>query len=191
MRAHPTDAGVDVFAAETVIVKPGDVLKCRTGVCVHAEPGPDDDNDNEASGFNQPGGWTYAAFVWDKSGLAAKGLTTLGGVIDDPYTGEILVVVTNAMLGPPLRVVKDSIDRTIRALARAMGGENSALGDQLEAADILRTDALNTLFNVEIKTGEKLAQLVIQRVELATVEGEPRALTATARGAKGFASTGA
>lgn len=161
-----------MFAAETVVIRPGEVVKCRTGLCVHAEP----DGGEEVSGFNRAGGWTYAAFVWDKSGLAARGLTTLGGVIDDPYTGEVLIVVTNVGLGPVLGRLKDALDRTIRWLVDGSGILPTGLGD----VDM----------GVEVKAGEKLAQLVIQRVELALIESEPRPLGTTERGAKGFASTG-
>ena len=139
-RAHPTDAGADVFSAEAVTVARGEVKTCRTGLCVHPEP---IDPEGLPEGYGEPGGWTLAALVWDKSGLAGRGLTTLGGVIDDPYTGEVLVVVANVGKGP-----------------------------------------------ISLMKGEKLTQLVVQRVELALVEDEPRALAETDRGAGGFSSTG-
>lgn len=41
---------------------------------------------------------THGALVEDRSGLAARGVTTLAGVIDPGYRGEIKVVMTN--LGP-------------------------------------------------------------------------------------------
>ncbi|MEZ2348128.1 dUTP diphosphatase [Terriglobus sp. RCC_193] len=37
----------------------------------------------------------YGALVEDRSGLAVKGITTLAGVIDPGYRGEIKVVLTN------------------------------------------------------------------------------------------------
>jgi dUTP pyrophosphatase len=38
---------------------------------------------------------THGALVEDRSGLAARGVTTLAGVIDPGYRGEIKVVMTN------------------------------------------------------------------------------------------------
>ena len=37
---------------------------------------------------------TYGS-IRDKSSLAAKGILTLGGVIDSDYTGEIIVIMTS------------------------------------------------------------------------------------------------
>lgn len=41
---------------------------------------------------------THGALVEDRSGLAVRGVTTLAGVIDPGYRGELRVVMTN--LGP-------------------------------------------------------------------------------------------
>ena len=38
---------------------------------------------------------THGALVEDRSGLAVRGVTTLAGVIDPGYRGEIRVVMTN------------------------------------------------------------------------------------------------
>ena len=78
-RAHPTDAGFDVYSAEDALIAPGDVVKVRTGICVHPEPvGIPDPGERRPDllvdhGYNQPGGWTYACLVWDKSGMGGKG----------------------------------------------------------------------------------------------------------------------
>ena len=46
---------------------------------------------------------SYGA-IRDKSSLAAKGLLTLGGVIDNDYTGEIIVIMTS--LTEPIKIKK-------------------------------------------------------------------------------------
>ena len=43
--------------------------------------------------------------IRDKSSLAAKGLLTLGGVIDNDYTGEIIVIMT--FLIEPIKIKKE------------------------------------------------------------------------------------
>ena len=43
---------------------------------------------------------THGALVEDRSGLAARGITTLAGVIDPGYRGEIKVVLTNLNASP-------------------------------------------------------------------------------------------
>jgi dUTP pyrophosphatase len=43
---------------------------------------------------------THGALVEDRSGLALRGLTTLAGVIDPGYRGEIRVVLTNLTAEP-------------------------------------------------------------------------------------------
>lgn len=42
----------------------------------------------------------YGALVEDRSGLAVKGITTLAGVIDPGYRGELKVVLTNVTDAP-------------------------------------------------------------------------------------------
>ena len=42
--------------------------------------------------------------IRDKSSLAAKGLLTLGGVIDNDYTGEIIVIMTSLI--EPIKIKK-------------------------------------------------------------------------------------
>jgi dUTP pyrophosphatase len=43
---------------------------------------------------------THGALVEDRSGLAVRGVTTLAGVIDPGYRGEIKVVITNLSVNP-------------------------------------------------------------------------------------------
>jgi dUTP pyrophosphatase len=51
----------------------------------------------------------YGALVEDRSGLAVRGITTLAGVIDPGYRGEIKVVLTNLGAAPATIAVGDRI----------------------------------------------------------------------------------
>lgn len=42
----------------------------------------------------------YGALIEDRSGLAVRGITTLAGVIDPGYRGELKVVLTNVTDAP-------------------------------------------------------------------------------------------
>ena len=76
-RAHLHDAGIDIFSLERMIVSPGKRVAIRTGISIEIPEG-------------------YAGLVWDKSGIAIKeGLTTIGGVIDSTYRGELLIGIVN------------------------------------------------------------------------------------------------
>ena len=81
--AHAGDFGdlaADLYAAEHVTLaptgQPGSTQPIPTGI---------------ALGFPS----THGALVEDRSGLAVRGITTLAGVIDPGYRGEIKVVLTN------------------------------------------------------------------------------------------------
>jgi dUTP pyrophosphatase len=52
---------------------------------------------------------THGALVEDRSGLAVRGVTTLAGVIDPGYRGELKVVMTNLSSGPVEIKVGDRI----------------------------------------------------------------------------------
>jgi dUTP pyrophosphatase len=75
--AHPGDAGLDVFANESVSLQPGERRAVGTGVAVAIPDGA-------------------VGLVWEKSGRAlAEGLGTMAGVIDAGYRGEVKVVLIN------------------------------------------------------------------------------------------------
>ena len=70
------DLAADLYASEAVSLGAGATLAIPTGLAMEFPS-------------------THGALVEDRSGLAMKGLTTLAGVIDPGYRGEIRIVVTN------------------------------------------------------------------------------------------------
>jgi len=75
-KANPGDAGYDLFAANYYSIAPYGQALVATGLKLAIPEG-------------------YTGLIWDKSGLAVTGITTLGGVIDSGYRGEIKVIVKN------------------------------------------------------------------------------------------------
>lgn len=128
-RAHATDSGLDLFAAEDVVIWYKEHKLIPTGIAIELEPG-------------------YEAQVRSKSGLALKqGAFVLNspGTVDHGYQGEVGVILFNTS------------------------------GTEV----------------VKIKKGQKIAQLVIQKVELPEViEVDEIYNEGTDRGDGGFGSTG-
>ena len=75
-RASKRSAGLDLYSSIDVCIEVGSIKKINTGICVSL---PEN---------------SYGS-IRDKSSLAAKGLLTLGGVIDNDYTGEIIIIMTS------------------------------------------------------------------------------------------------
>lgn len=121
--AYEGDAGMDLFACEDRQIAPMERAAISTGLKIAVPDG-------------------YAGFVWDKSGLALNyGLTTLAGVLDSGYRGELKVVLLNV--------------------------------------------GQDTIF---IKKHQKIAQLIIKKVEKPEISVE--VLDETKRGEGGFGSSG-
>ncbi|MEK7451544.1 MAG: dUTP diphosphatase, partial [Patescibacteria group bacterium] len=75
--ANLSDAGMDLFSIEEVVLKIGERQAIRTGIKTEIPDG-------------------YVGLVWDKSGLALNnGIKTMAGVIDSGYRGEIKIVLIN------------------------------------------------------------------------------------------------
>ena len=80
-RGHHNDAGLDVYADETVVLEPHEHRIIKTGIKIAV---PD----------------AYVALVWDKGGLAKDGLHTIAGVIDAGYRGEVGINMINLTAAP-------------------------------------------------------------------------------------------
>ena len=84
-RASKRSAGLDLYSSADVNIKVGSINKTNTGICISL---PEN---------------SYGS-IRDKSSLAAKGLLTLGGVIDNDYTGEIIAIMTSLI--EPINIEK-------------------------------------------------------------------------------------
>ncbi len=74
--SHPGDVGLDMYSRESITLSPGDQHIFFVGFALEFPEG-------------------YAAIVKDKSGMAKKGLHTMGGVYDAGYRGEYNVQLMN------------------------------------------------------------------------------------------------
>jgi dUTP pyrophosphatase len=75
-KAHAGDAGYDLYSSDYYSIAPYGQALVSTGIKMAIPFG-------------------HVGLIWDKSSLASNGLKTMGGVIDENYRGEIIVVVKN------------------------------------------------------------------------------------------------
>ena len=75
-QASKRSVGLDLYSSVDVYIEIGSIKKINTGIRVSL---PEN---------------SYGS-IRDKSSLAAKGLLTLGRVIDNDYTGEIIIIMTS------------------------------------------------------------------------------------------------
>ena len=74
--AHASDSCADLFIPETIHIGPGDTLIVWTGIALELP-------------------FCFEARVRGRSGLASKGIQVHQGTIDNHYTGELGVIMTN------------------------------------------------------------------------------------------------
>ena len=84
-RASKRSAGLDVYSSIDVNIDTDSIKIYNTGIRVSL---PEN---------------SYGS-IRDKSSLAARGLLTLGGVIDNDYSGEIIVIMTSLI--EPIKIKK-------------------------------------------------------------------------------------
>ena len=84
-RASKRSAGLDLYSSIDVNIDTNSIKKINTGICISL---PEN---------------SYGS-IRDKFSLAAKGLLTLGGVIDNDYTGQIIVIMTTLI--EPIKIKK-------------------------------------------------------------------------------------
>ena len=87
-------AGLDLYCSVDVNIEVGSIIKINTGICISL---PEN---------------SYGS-IRDKSSLAAKGLLTLGGFIDNDYTREIIVIMTSLI--EPIKIKKRTKNSSINS----------------------------------------------------------------------------
>ncbi len=75
-RNKKTDAGLDLYAVEDVVIRVGTTAKVKTGIAIEIPVG-------------------YVGRISDRSGMGSKGFIVGAGVIDAGYTGDHTVVLHN------------------------------------------------------------------------------------------------
>lgn len=75
-KARAGDLGYDLFAADHVLIHPGEMRAVGTGIALEF-----------------PSGW--GGVIKDRSSMAMKRLTVSAGVIDSGYRGEIRILMSN------------------------------------------------------------------------------------------------
>ncbi len=84
------DLAADLHAVSSWTLEPGETVAVATGIALGLPA-------------------EFGALVEDRSGMALRGLTTLAGVIDPGYRGEIKVVLTNLATVPQTIIAGDRI----------------------------------------------------------------------------------
>lgn len=150
-KKYNTDSGYDIHADEDIILTIGRVTKIKTGICIDFPDG-------------------YDGIMKDRSSLASKGVTTHGGVIDNAYTGEILILLK---FQPSQQMLDDF--------------ENLSLDDFLKLYPEILFEDGNLFY--KINSGDRIAQMKITKsIHFDVVEVEE--IPNKERGDNGFGSTG-
>ncbi|PTG32014.1 dUTP diphosphatase [Staphylococcus chromogenes] len=154
-RNHSTDAGFDIYAAETIILEPQEKALIATDIAVNIPKG-------------------YVGLLTSRSGVSSKThLVIETGKIDAGFHGNMKINIKNDA---------DYIEGPCDALVSGFG-----------LIDI-KGNASEELYHVPnsygINKGDKLAQLVIVPIVTPELEQVEEFTSESARGEKGFGSSG-
>ena len=113
LRAHPGDAGCDLFSSESARLEPGERASVGTGIAVEIPEGS-------------------AGLVLPRSGLAAKhGISVVNapGLIDAGYRGEVRVLLLNTDRGEAFEIAPG--DRIAQLVIVEIGDSEPVEADSL------------------------------------------------------------
>ncbi len=161
------DAGWDLFAIEDVIINPGDVGIIRTGIALGIPKG-------------------YRVSIRDRSGLGRQGLTITGGVVDQPYIGEIIVCLANVKTRPMMHfvvnILKNMMMNVVNMLmSKINGGDFKPIDYEHDSLDVA---------SYYVMKGDRITQFVLEEDPQFVSLLEVDELEETKRGNKGFGSSG-
>lgn len=148
-QGKPGDAAFDLYCVEDFELQPGETKPVSTGLQLADMP----------SSVGKKGPNLFLQ-IEGRSGLAAKGVFPLGGIVDATYRGEVKVILHN---GNP----EHNLDLT----------SSTPWWTQ-------RRDP------VKFKAGDRIAQLLVRLIASDVTMAEAEEVTETARGTSGFGSTG-
>ena len=143
-----SDIGFDLYALEDAILQPGVLARLRTGIAVEGPEG-------------------YGFVLGDRSSMAMKGITYLGGRIDAGYRGEILVCLMNV----------NQPKHKLEVIRNAAGAVTDSL--------LVQEDA-----SVQVKKGDRIVQMSLFRSDTDRTIQVVDQLSESTRAEKGFGSSG-
>ncbi|WP_340293800.1 dUTP pyrophosphatase [Staphylococcus coagulans] len=152
-RNHDTDAGFDIYAAETVILEPQEKELIATDIAVNIPKG-------------------YVGLLTSRSGVSSKThLVIETGKIDAGYQGHMQINIKN-----------DAQSSGSFVSPNVIGVDNS----EFQPFDEKEYD----VGTYQINKGDKLAQLVLVPIWTPELEQVEEFTSESARGEKGFGSSG-
>lgn len=159
-RNHNTDAGFDIYAAETVILEPQEKAVIPTDIAVNIPKG-------------------YVGLLTSRSGVSSKThLVIETGKIDAGFTGNMKINIKNDY------VYEDPYDDLFDHADRLYSGVHGVDGRLIDS------DLYKDFPVYQINKGDKLAQLVIVPIITPELEQVEEFTSESARGEKGFGSSG-
>lgn len=164
-RAYGVSAGLDIYAAETVVIEPQEKILLATDIAVDIPEG-------------------YVGLLTSRSGVSSKThLVVETGKIDAGYNGHMKVNIKNDEQRLPWRdkMNNDELEKSYDTLMYDIQGKKVENNSPFEVA---------TGRKYKIKKGDKIAQLVIVPIVTPEVNVVEEFESESERGTNGFGSSG-
>lgn len=161
-KAHATDSGFDLFAAQDIVIAPGETVVVPTDIAIQLPKG-------------------YEGQVRPRSGITSKTkLRVQLGTIDEQYRGNIGIIVDN------ISALEFEYDNEWRDVSPKEQGYYDYIDGTYEKTPF---DSF-IVGTYKILKGDKIAQLVVQPIPAAVAVEITGELGDSDRGVNGFGSSG-